>query len=257
MKIIDTHAHLDQLENLDQAMQNAVEAGVDGIVLVSMNLASCRKNLEIKKRVKQPKIYLAMGTHPAEVNLGELGECLKFIRSQREHLIAVGEIGLDFWYKWVKKDLAKQQEQIQSFTKHLELAKELNLPAIIHSRGAWKECLDIVGKIGLKKALFHWYSGPVDILKNILDAGCYVSTSPSLAYSPQSREAMSVAPIERILIETDSPVHFKTDSGGGGFTAEPKDVVRTLKAYCALKNVDEQKALDIFNQNAKQFFNLN
>ena len=254
--IIDTHAHLDQLENLEEALHNAAQAGVEAVVVVSMNLESSQRNLEIKKKYNKPKIYLAMGMHPELAHVQELDSSLKFIREHRRELTAIGEIGLDFWYKWVKKDQAKKDEQKEVFQRHLELAKEFDLPAIIHSRGAWRDCLDIAQRVGVKKAVFHWYSGPVDVLKDILAEGYFVSASPSLAYSPQSREAISHAPIERVLIETDSPVYF-TVVPGEGFRAEPKDVIMTLQAYCGLKNVKEEDALEIFNHNAKQFFNLN
>jgi len=94
----------------------------------------------------------------------------------------------------------------------------------------------------------------VDILDQILEAGFYVSTSPSVAYSPESRKAMAHAPIERILVETDSPVHYR--DGEASFMAEPKDVVRTWKALAQLKNLDEQAALASVNTNAKVFFGI-
>ena len=73
------------------------------------------------------------------------------------------------------------------------------MPIVIHSRGAWRDCLAMTKAAGVRRALFHWYSGPVDILDQILDAGFYVSTSLSVAYSPESRRAMARAPVERIL----------------------------------------------------------
>ena len=139
----------------------------------------------------------------------------------------------------------------------MSLAKEFDLPAIIHSRGAWQECLEMAQAGGVRKAIFHWYSGPVDVLKEILAQGYFVSSSPSLAFSPQSREAIINAPIEQTLIETDSPVFFRGKMESENFKAEPKDVVRTLKAYCELKKIDQDKAAAIFTANAKKFFNLN
>lgn len=257
LMIIDTHAHLDQLENLPEALKRAVSHGVEAIVAMGMNLESNRKNLDIKQKYHQPKIYIAMGMHPEEAHREELTPCLEFIRKNRQELCAIGEIGLDFWYKGVKKDQNKKEEQMDVFKAHLELAKEFDVPAVIHSRGAWKECLETAVKLNVKKAVFHWYSGPVDILKEIVSLGYFVSASPSLSYSPQSQAAIAEAPLERILIETDSPVFFKGMETEPGFKAEPKDVVRTLKAYCALKNVKEDAALRQFNQNAKDFFNLN
>ena len=148
---------------------------------------------------------------------------------------------------------AKKQRDV--FEKHLELAKEFNLPIVIHSRGAEEDCLKMTMAAGIKRALFHWYSGRLDVLEKILAQGYYVSTSPSVAHSGPSRQAMTKAPIEQTLIETDAPVFFRTNAEEG-FQSEPKDVWKTLKAYADLKQIDEQKALEILNQNARTFFSL-
>jgi TatD DNase family protein len=132
------------------------------------------------------------------------------------------------------------------FQQHLDLAKEFDLPIVVHCRGAWRECLDMIVASGVKKAVFHWYSGPMDVLKDILDAGFLISGSVALEYSAESRKAMEYAPLERILVETDTPVR--------GWT--PKDVWRTFKALCAIKAADEEKALAIVNANASVFFNI-
>ena len=255
MKIIDTHAHLEEIENLEQALKEAEHAGVEGIVAMSMDLASCRKTLEIKKDHPRPQIHAAMGMHPSEVNLNDLTAIVQMIGEHSQELVAIGEIGLDFWYKSVKKDKAKKNEQRKVFATFLDLAKELNLPVVIHSRGAWRECFEMTKSSGVKKANFHWYSGPLDVLSDIMKSGYFVSTSPSLAYSPQSREAVSQANIEQLLIETDSPVYYQI-SPDEGFKSGPKDVFRTLEAYCALKNMQPDQAAAIFNRNAKNFFEL-
>ena len=256
MTIIDTHAHLDHLENLDQALKNAVDSGVEAIVAVSMDLNSCRKNLEIKKKTRQPRIVLGMGIHPSEANRQDVDACLDLIRANARELSAVGEIGLDFWYKWVRKDQAKKDEQREVFRAFLEVARGLDLPAVIHSRGVWRECLETAQSVGVRKAVFHWDSGPVDVLNDIVKQGYFVSATPSVAYSPQSREAIASAPVEQTLIETDCPVHFKDPQTQEEYQAEPRDVARTLKAYCALKQMDEDKALAILNKNARQFFGI-
>lgn len=259
MKIIDTHAHLDHIEDLARALENADKEGVESIIAVSVDAASCLKNLDIKKNTKKPDIYLAMGMHPSDVNLDDLDACVELIRREQSELTAIGEIGLDFWYKWVRKDSEKKDAQRKAFRVLLELAKELDLPAVVHTRGTWRECLETVKDVGLQRCEFHWYSGPLDVLKDILDGGYYISASPSLAYSPQSREAVSYAPIDRVMIETDSPVFYRTaDQGDGeGFLAEPKDIFRTLRAYCMLKDTEEAHALEMFNRNAREFFHLN
>ncbi len=255
MNIIDTHAHLDHLDNIEQALKSASENGVEAIVAVGVDLAANKKNLELKFKTQHPKIYVALGIHPGNIKQGEVDDGIQFIRDHIREAKAIGEIGLDFWYKWVKKDQQKKDEQRQVFRRQLKLAKEFNLPVVIHSRGTWRECFETAKEEGIKKAVFHWYSGPLDVLEDIVKNDYFVSATPSIVYSPQSREAIRHAPIENTLIETDSPVYFGTDETDG-FKAEPKDVVRTLKAYCALKNMEEEKALEIFNRNAKKFFGL-
>lgn len=262
MNIIDTHAHLDHIENLDEALTNADRVGVTGIVTMSINTESCRTNLEIKRTKEKPKIYLAFGMHPSDADRGRLDECVELIHEYSDELTAVGEIGLDFWYKWVRKDKEKKDEQRVIFRTLLEVARECNLPAVIHTRGTWRESFETAKEVGIERAEFHWYSGPRDVLKNILDRGYYVSTSPSVAYSLESREAMAYAPIEQTMIETDSPVYYRTaayrqdKSCEDGFQAEPKDVFQTLKAYCELKKIKEEDAITILNRNAGEFFKI-
>ena len=107
---------------------------------------------------------------------------------------------------------------------------------------------------GIKKAVFHWYSGPVDILDEIVAGGYYISASPALSYSTPHQIAVKHAPIENILIETDSPVYYGEPDKG--FRAGPKHVLTTLSLYAELKGIKAEAAADIFLQNTKKFFNL-
>ena len=252
--IIDSHAHIDQLEDLPGALARAYEAGVSDIVAMSVDLDSMKKLLDIAGHYKQPRIHPALGIHPGSVKLDTQQTALDFMRANASQACAIGETGLDYWYKWVRKDELERQKQKDSFAFHLNIAKEFDLPIVIHSRGAWRDCLGMALESGVKRALFHWYSGPVDILDQIIDAGFYVSTSPSVAYSPESRKAMAHAPLERILVETDSPVNYK--DGEVLYAAEPKDVIRTWKALVKLRDLDEQYALATVNKNAKTFFGI-
>ena len=258
MTINDTHAHVDQLEDLPAALMRAHEAGVSDIVAVSVDLDSMKKvlakgpNCLDSGSYKSPKIHVALGVHPGKVNENTQFLALDFMRANIKKARAIGETGLDYWYKWARKDLEERQKQKDSFSFHLGLAREFDLPIVIHSRGAWQDCLSMARAGGVKRALFHWYSGPVDVLDQILEAGFYISTGPSVAYSPESRKAMAHAPLERILVETDSPVHYK--DGGTSFMAEPKDVVRACKALAQLKNLNEQEVSTSVNTNAKMFF---
>ena len=254
MNIIDTHAHIDQLEDLPGALARAHEAGVSDIVAMSVDLESMQKILNIAGQFKQPKVHPCLGVHPGKVNEDNQSLALEFMKANTAKACAIGETGLDYWYKWVRKDLVERQKQTDSFAFQLNLARESNLPIVIHSRGAWRDCLAMTKESGVKRALFHWYSGPVDILDEIISAGFYVSTSPSVAYSPESRQAMAQAPLEKILIETDAPVNYK--DGEVIFKAEPRDVKRTWTALAQLKNLDDQDVLNTVNANAKTFFGI-
>lgn len=256
MAIIDTHAHIDHIENWKKALHEAAQAGVEDVIAVTVDLASMKKTLEIRRTVQDPRIHVALGIHPGNINAQEVDETLQFLRGEIAQAVAVGEIGLDFWYKWVRKDDARKNEQRDVFRRQLEIAREFDKPVIVHTRGTWRESFETVKSFGLKKALFHWYSGPLDVLDDILQEGYFVSTSPSVAHSPQSREAMAHARIEQTLIETDSPVFYRTGEGEDGFQAAPKDVFRTLAAYAQLKGMDEEKVRTVVNANARRFFSL-
>jgi len=255
--MIDTHAHIDHIEDYPAALNAAGEAGVEDIIAVSVDGASIKKNIEIQKEFAAPRIHLAFGIHPGNIQPEEVKETLRFIEENISLAKAVGEIGLDFWYKWARKDAAVKAAQREVFARQLMIAKEHNLPAIIHTRGTWRECFETTRLAGVQKALFHWYSGPVDVLKDIIAAGYLVSASPSLATSPQSREVISHAPLEQTLIETDSPVfyRYRRDSDEG-FQATPKDVARTFEAYCDLKGLEPAETLKTLDQNAREFFDL-
>ncbi len=261
MKIIDTHAHLDEILDIDSALVRAYQSGVRAVMAPGVDGKSSKKNFELSQRQQDgwPKIYVAVGMHPSQANENDLNDCIAFISHQAMSIKAVGEIGLDFWYPWVKKSEEKKELQRYVFKRQLELARQLDFPVIIHSRGAWQECLETVLAIGNQKVLFHWYSGPVDIFKKILDKGFFVSATPALSYSAHAKEAIEQAPLEQLLIETDSPVVFKRlkeDGMGEEFRAEPKDVFVTLEAVSFLKKKEKQIVLQKVNENAKYFFNL-
>jgi TatD DNase family protein len=253
--MIDTHAHLDQVENLDRALEDAAAAGVGAVVAVGEGLPSNIRNLEISRRHTRPVIYPAFGFHPGRALREDPDPCVEFIRAHAAAAVAIGEIGLDFWYPWAKKDESCREEQRKIFRAMLGLAREYDLPAVIHSRGAWAECLALAREAGVTRAVFHWYSGPLDVLEQLLAAGYYVSCSPSLAYSGPAREAVRHTPAGRLLVETDAPVYYR-DEGGGGFTAEPKDVFRTLRLAGGLKDLGVRDAEANFDRNARELFRI-
>ena len=207
LKAIDTHAHLSEFRDIDSVVERAKKSGVAAIVAVAEGHRSNARNLELS-RSYVGYIFPALGIHPWEVESDPEAE-IATIRENLELCVAVGEIGLDYW---IKRD---RETQRTVFRKLLKLAAERDKPASIHTRGegAWEDAYRIVREIGVEKAVFHWYSGPLEVLAGILDSGYFVSAAPSLEYSKAHREAIAKTPMESLLLETDSPVKYR---GAGG-----------------------------------------
>ncbi|MGD0803437.1 MAG: TatD family hydrolase [Candidatus Bathyarchaeia archaeon] len=251
MAPIDTHAHLADLPEGDAVVDRAKKAGLSGIVAVSASISTCEGTLELSRRYRG-YVHAALGIHPTEFFNQSLETALDTIRTNFSECVAVGEIGLDYWHKLVRKDAAQKEKQREFYVSQLRLAHELDLPVSIHSRGAWGDCLDLAIRYGPGRGVFHWYSGPLDILEGILDAGYLVSCTPAIEVSAELRAAMMKAPLESILVETDSPVWIKSQSR----QSEPADVLFTLKHLAELKGlpVDDVERATI--KNAKTLFKI-
>jgi TatD DNase family protein len=253
--LIDSHVHLDQLEDIQSALIRAKDAGVCAVVAVGIDYISCVKLTEIIKSSYATRVFIALGMHPSEINENQIGPILNLIQDNIKEIVAIGEIGLDYWYKPAKKDKSKKEQQKQVFRTQLQIAKKYGKPVSIHSRGAWNDCLNICLEEKIEKAIFHWYSGPLDILNKLLANNYFISATPSLAYSPQHRDAVKQVPLESLLIETDAPVYFGKPQMGG-FRAEPKDVNKTLELVSELKNEAKDKILEQTARNAQDFFGI-
>ncbi|MFP4472913.1 MAG: TatD family hydrolase [Candidatus Omnitrophota bacterium] len=252
MDLIDSHAHLDSVGDIEGALRRAREAGVRAIVAVGEDKESNRKNLTLKEQCADPRILLGLGLHPGQLGDLSVDQELQYICSHIHEADAVGEIGLDFWYKWVRKDAEKKAEQRRVYRELLVLAREHDLPALIHTRGTWQEAVETAREVGVQKAVFHWYSGPLKVLEEILEAGYYISASLSVAYSEEVRRALQAAPLERILLETDTPVFYRQYDGG--LKAEPRDVAKTLRHLSCLKGLPEEDVVRAVNTNLLRLF---
>ncbi|MCM8757652.1 MAG: TatD family hydrolase [Candidatus Omnitrophica bacterium] len=249
IELIDTHAHLYEISDLKQVLKRAKDFGITKVISVSSNLETSKINLKLSNQYNEPKIYLALGIHPQNLAIEELEELKLLIAKNIKCIVALGEIGLDFWIKEAKQE-DKKNLQIKILEEQLDLAYNFGFPVIIHSRGAWKECFEIISSIDIKKVVFHWYSGPLDILKEIIERGYFISATPSCEYSRQHQEAIKYTPLENLLLETDSPLIYKE------WQAEPKDILKVLKGVASLKSISEEKLAKITTQNAIELFNL-
>ena len=241
--LIDGHAHLEELADLPMSLQEAKEAGVIGVIGVGMDIESNKKVLQIAEA--NPRyVYPALGYHPWKIKEEEVKANLSFIRDHVEEGVALGEIGLDYRVK-VKKEL-----QWKVFGKLLDIAHRSNKPVIIHCRYSHRRAFEMVKEKTIEKAVFHWYSGSVDLLDEILSGGYFISATPALVYSPPHQEAIKRAPIQKILLETDTPVKYQ------GTEARPKDVRVSLAEAARLKKLDRLIVAEQTTANASRFFGI-
>jgi TatD DNase family protein len=237
--MIDGHAHLDEIEDIDLALTRAKEAGVQQILGVGMDVGSNLKILRLAARF--PEVVLpAIGYHPWSITAENIDENLAFIEEHLEACVALGEVGLDYGAK------TKKRVQKEVFSSLLEIASKRHKPVIVHSRYSHQRTYTMVREAGIERAVFHWYSGPLEVLAGIIASGYYVSATPALAYSPPHREAIEQAPLDRILIETDSPVVYQ------GKRSEPADLALTLRELCRIKAIDPGEAARVTVENQRR-----
>jgi len=251
--LIDTHAHLDEIEDLAPVIAAARAKGLEAIIAVGQDLQSNLRVLELATEYKG-YIYAALGLHPwALGNLSDiqLQENIDFISSNIGHAVALGEVGLDY-DKRVLKGASKEAQQ-GALTALLKIAAANEKPVSLHSRYAWKDCLQIVKGIELKKVVFHWYTGFSSTLSELLEAGYYISATPAAEYHDEHRRAIREAPVEQLMLETDCPVYYGRELR---YRSSPVDVTRSLQAASAIKAIDGEQLAYKTTSNARSFFGI-
>jgi TatD DNase family protein len=246
--VIDTHAHLTSLEDPDEAIQRAAEAGVTRILTVGTSVDDCRRALEVAER--HDGVFAILGIHPHEAGTATPDD-LAALRELLAHpkAVAVGETGLD-WFR----DYASPDDQRRLFAAELELAAELGKPVVIHTRAADNDTLgalaDHAGTVVL-----HCFSSP-HMLPTALERGWYVSFAGNATYpkAVELRLAASQVPADRILAETDSP--YLAPQPVRGQRNEPANVVHTLASLAQARG-EEPAALERqIEENASACFGL-
>lgn len=204
--IFDTHAHYDDKafdEDREALLEGMPAAGIGRIVNVSSSLASCKTTLELTER--HPHVYGAIGIHPSDT--GELDEC-SFARVAEQcaapKCVAVGEIGLDYYWEEPNPEIQKEW-----FARQLDLAREKKLPVIIHSRDAAKDTIDLLrgGRAEEIGGVIHCYSYSRETAREFLEMGFYFGIGGVLTFKNgrKLKEAVEYLPLDRLVLETDCP----------------------------------------------------
>jgi TatD DNase family protein len=241
--ITDVHAHLDFLsENKLKEIQDNPKIKL--VVTNSVNMKSNKKNLELSK--KYSKIKWAAGLYPEE-NLppNDFIFLSKLIEENKSQVIAIGEIGMDFSHELPDKQLQKE-----IFKKQLELAKQLNVPAIIHTRKAEKEVIDILEEFSYPKIILHCFSGNFKLVKKAIELGYYFSIPTNIVRAEHFQKAIQLIPKNKILTETDSPYlsPFKEKQN------EPAFISESIKKIAGIWKIIEEEVEKIVESNFEKLF---
>lgn len=251
--IFESHAHYDDRAfdtDHEELLKQCQEQGIETIVNVSASLASIKSTLALAEHYNF--IYGAVGIHPDEV--GELDEeAFAWLREQCSHpkVVAVGEIGLDYYWDKEKHELQKHW-----FHRQMELAKELKLPMIVHSREAAADTLEAVKKAHTPelRGVIHCFSYTPEIAKEYLDMGYYIGIGGVVTFknAKKLKEVVKMLPLERILLETDCP--YLAPEPNRGKRNSSLNLPYVAEAIGRLKGIETEEVIRVTNANAKTLY---
>ncbi len=257
--LVDVHAHLDHIyfsDKLDSVIKRARKNGVKKIITSSVNIPSGKKALEISK--KYDIVECSLGLYPLDL-LGEmpdetglvrqiepltLDEGLNFIMKNKDRILAVGEVGMDFKFS------KEEKEQKENFEKIIKFVEKLKKPIIVHSRNAERECLDLLESSKLKRVLLHCFSGKKSLIKRGYDLGYYFSVPAVINRLQHFQVLVELVDINKLLTETDcpwlSPYLNKKN--------EPAFVKEAINKISEIKNLNKKEVENIIFMNYQDLF---
>jgi TatD DNase family protein len=247
-KIIDTHTHLSDPvfdNDRDEVIKRARAAGVAAILLVGENMSDARKNLDMVSRYSM--LLPAAGLYPDCLDYQQAEEMCLFIRNHRNKLIAIGEVGLDYW---VVKLESQREVQREIFKKFIGLSREVDLPLNVHSRSAGRHAIALLLENGARKVQLHAFDGKAASALPAAEAGFFFSIPPSVIRSTQKQKLVKRLPLSSLLIETDSPVLGPSPR----VRNEPANGAMVVDAIAELKGIPKTEVLQHVYQNTVNLY---
>ena len=260
MELFDSHSHYNDEkfnEDREQIIKETYEAGVTKFVCAGYNIDSSLFSLEMSK--KYEFIYSICGISPNDIpqseqqlwkDINEITEIVK--KNNSKKLVAIGEIGLDYYWSKENKDLQKQ-----AFIKQIELANELDLPIVIHSRDASVDTIDILEKHKVNRTgIFHCCQLNQELVRQALELGYYISFAGPITFknSKNAPEVIKMVPIDRILIETDSP--YLAPEPNRGKRNDCRNVKYVAQKIADVKGYSLEEVAKKTYENAMRIFNI-
>ena len=251
--MIDSHCHLDHeplLSDLKNVIQRSKDVGIEKLLTISTSLESFSR---IKELIKiDEMIYGTIGIHPHESSK-DIITSKEIIKDLRENskIIGIGETGLDFYY-----NNSEKEKQISSFKQHIEASIETNKPLIVHSRDAEKETFEILNQYKKQniKILMHCFTGSKQFSEKLLTLNSYFSASGIITFKKSNdlQETFKSLPLDKILIETDSP--FLAPVPNRGKKNEPSYIDFTAAKLAEIKNISKSELIKITTNNFNRLF---
>lgn len=251
--IFDTHAHLNDPafdEDREELISGLPEKGIGFVMNVGCCLDSSKDCIALAE--KYPFIYASVGSHPDSA--GEVCEELMqtyLDMSKHSKVKAIGEIGLDYYYEGFDREI-----QIKAFEMQMELARQAQLPVIVHERDAHGDGMDIVRKFPDVTGVFHCYSGAAEMARQLVDLGWYIGFTGVLTFK-NARKAVETAasiPLERILLETDCP--YMSPEPFRGKRNDPGRLIHMAQKLAEIRGLSVEEIIAITTENAKRLYRI-
>jgi len=264
--MIDTHCHLEMeqfRDDVDAVIARAKDAGIEALISIGSDMEGCRGAVDLSK--KHDMVYAAIGIHPHDAkDFSEetAGAIRSWVTASREQetacegadipkIVAIGEIGLDYYYDHSPRDV-----QREVFARQLALAKELDLPVVVHSRDAQEDTLHILEESGVRKGVMHCFSGDKDMAKHAMSLGLHISFAGPVTFKKalSLKEVAKSVPDDLLLIETDAP--YLAPEPFRGKRNEPAFMVYTARHLAALRGITIEDIDRMTTLNAKRLFGI-
>ena len=260
MEFFDSHSHYNDEkfnEDREKIIKDTFESGITKFVCAGYNIPSSLFSLELSKKYEY--IYSICGISPNDIPQSEqelwksIDEIIQIVKEKNsKKLVAIGEIGLDYYWNKENSDLQKQ-----AFIKQIELANEMKLPIVIHSRDASVDTIDIIRNHRVKKAgIFHCCQLNQELVRQALELGYYISFAGPITFknSKNAPDVVKMVPLDRILIETDSP--YLSPEPNRGKRNDSRNLVYIAEKIANVKNISLEEVAKKTYENAMRIFEI-
>lgn len=260
--LIDTHAHLDMLTGINEetgeetslsdVIKEMNEYGVKKAIIPAVEISTQDKVVELAN--SDENIYGMVGLFPSEVKTfnPEFEAKMENIVKNNNKIVAVGEVGLDYYWD---KSFADLQKEV--FIKQIRMAKRLNLPLVVHDREAHKDCFDIISEENFQNGvLFHCFSGSVEFMNECVKQGWFIALGGVVTFknAVKMKDVAREVPLEKLVLETDSP--YLTPVPYRGKPNKPAYVRYVAEEISKIRNIPLEELMDITTTNAERFFGI-